>query len=138
MLYLFECLIFLVNISIVVNFYGRLKFLWVKFMCESLLDAVPSTPQTTHTRKTSTPNNSHQIFSSSKKISLEATIESQVRDWKTMEPPSRHIHSRSLPLESAEKLPNMSSCIQDMTYFEVFLADDSGGKSCHLFLLFYY
>ena len=37
--------------------------------------------------------------------------------WRTMEPPLRHIHSRSLPLQSADKLPNMSSCIQNTTYF---------------------
>ena len=42
-----------------------------------------------------------------------------------MEPPLPHIHSRSLHLKSAEKLPKMSSCIQDTTYFAVFLADDS-------------
>ena len=32
----------------------------------------------------------------------------------------------------------MSSRIQDTTYFAVSLADDSEGKLCHLFLLFYY
>ena len=78
-------------------------------------------------------NNAENVFKNNQSKILNVFI-----SWRTMEPPLRHIHSRSLPLESADKLPNVSSCIQDTTYFAVVLADDSGGKSCHLFLLFYY
>ena len=55
---------------------------------------------------------------------------------RTMEPPSRHINGWICPLKSADKLTNMSIRIQDKTYFTLFFADDSGIKSCHLFLLF--
>ena len=48
----------------------------------------------------------------------------------------RHIHGRICPLESADKSTKMPNRIQDTTYFAVFFADDSGIKSCHLFLLF--
>ena len=53
-----------------------------------------------------------------------------------MEPPLRHIHSRSLPLESADKLPNMSSCIQDTTYFAVFLPAIQGSNPAICFCYF--
>ena len=42
------------------------------------------------------------------------------------------INGRIFPLESADKFTDMFNRIQDMTYF----ADNSGIKSCHLFLLF--
>merc|ERR1719154_564984 len=65
---------------------------------------------------------------------LPRTYVTEVRPWRTMEPPLQHIHCRIFPLESDDKLPNMSSCIQDTTYFAVFLADDSGGKSSRVCL----
>ena len=40
------------------------------------------------------------------------------------------------PLESDDKLSNMTSRIYDTTHFTVFFADDSSIKSCHPFLLF--
>ena len=40
--------------------------------------------------------------------------------WRTMEVPLRHINCRNLTLESAVKLTNMSSRIQDTTYFAIF------------------
>ena len=50
----------------------------------------------------------------------------------------RNIHGRICPIESADKLTNMSGCIQDETYFTVLFADDSDIKSCYPFLLFEY
>ena len=52
-----------------------------------------------------------------------------------MEAPLGHINCRNLTHESVDKLTNMSSRIQDTTYF--IFADDSRVKSYHLFLLFY-
>ena len=75
-------------------------------------------------------NNAENVFKNNQSKILNVFI-----SWRTMEPPLRHIHSRSLPLESDDRLPNVSSCIQDTTYFAVVLADDSGGKSCHLFVI---
>ena len=48
-------------------------------------------------------------------------IMSVMQPWRTMEAPLRHINCRNLTLESAEKLTNVSSRIQDTTYFAVFL-----------------
>ena len=52
--------------------------------------------------------------------------------------PKQHIHGRIGPLESHDNITNMSNRIQDMTFFTVFLVDDSGIKSCNLFMLFQY
>ena len=41
--------------------------------------------------------------------------------WRTIEAPLRHINCRNLTLEFVDKLTNMSSRIQDTTYFAVFL-----------------
>ena len=54
----------------------------------------------------------------------------------TMEAPLRHIEGRICPLQSDDELANTSNRIQDETYFVAFFADDSGIKSCHLFLSF--
>ena len=44
-----------------------------------------------------------------------------VSPWRAMEAPLRHIMRSHLTRESADKLINMSSRIQDTTYFAVFL-----------------
>ena len=55
--------------------------------------------------------------------------------WRLMEPLLWHIHRMICPLETDHKLSNMSIRIHDTTYFTVFFTENSGIKSCHLFLL---
>ena len=54
----------------------------------------------------------------------------------TMEAPLRHINCRNLTLESADKLTNMFSRIQDTTYFAVFLQPIQGSNPAICFCYF--
>ena len=63
-------------------------------------------------------------------------IANRWKSWRTMEAPLRHINCRHLTLESADKLTNMSSRIQDTTYFAVFLQTIQGANPVICFCYF--
>ena len=56
--------------------------------------------------------------------------------WRTMDAPLWHNNGRNLTLESADKLSNMSSRIQDTTYFVVLLQPIQGSNPANCFCYF--
>ena len=56
--------------------------------------------------------------------------------WRTMEAPLRHINCRNLTLESGDKLTNMSSSIQNTTYFSLILQPIQGSNPAIFFCYF--